>query len=206
MTIKNAAFIIFGFIITSFPLSSYCQTDSSSAFNEKYFFDDNGLSNAKNIFKLNIASAIIGDLSLQYERKLSRRIGIEASVGALLPYYFPENDVLLLKGEPIVNPGLGYSYRLFPKYYLMADAPEGQYNGFLWRRRFYHLDGGNRMTFTDLTFQSGYQFSLSDRLLLDVNLGIGFRFRRYKSFSDPDQDNIDHSLVMPLSLSIGYKF
>ena len=159
------------FVLQLFIINVNAQVDTT---NNAYFFDDGGISNAKNIFKVNVISIINGDLPFYYERVLNKSFGLEVGAGILLPYYIPE-IIPLLSGETIINnPNYGYSIWFQPKYYLLKKAPEYSYMSFQYRRRNYYQNIQS-IVFSDITFGYGTQLFIGKRFLFDYNTGIGYR-------------------------------
>ncbi len=78
---KNLLFIFF--IITT-PF--YSQQNENENQNHKYF-EDGGLSERKNLIKLDLFSILNGDVPFFYERVLSDNVSIEIGAGFQLPFY-----------------------------------------------------------------------------------------------------------------------
>lgn len=173
------------------------QSDSTQ--NNAYYFDDGGVSEAKNLIKLNILSIINGDLPVYYERVLSKSFSIEIGAGILFPYYIPELPQLSSDSHRIENPDYGYSLWIHPKYYLQDQAPELTYFGIQLRRRNYNQDN-ETIIYTDVTLNYGLQLYFGKRFVFDYNIGIGFRFETDKAI---DIRYNTSGLAVPIGIKLG---
>jgi hypothetical protein len=196
-------FFIFIFI---FFVSTSAQSQNTDTNSVAYLMDDGNISNTKNIIKVNFISPIMGDVPFYYERLLGKYIGIEAGVGILLPYYGPEGLGILYEEKEIVDPGLGYSIWVQPKVYFFGKAPEYNYMGFQYRKRHYNLNNGQQIDHIDLTLNFGFQFFITNRLLLDYNIGIGFRQRKYSVYHSANATEGLIGIAMPMNLRLGFVF
>lgn len=158
------------------------------------YFDDGGISESRNIIKLNVLSTVNGDVPFNYERILNDAFSIEVGIGLLLPYYYPEEPQLYYNKVNNTEPGLGYSLMVMPRFYYLHSAPEVFYTGVQWRRRSFYR-GGENIIRNDITVNYGIQFVLGRRILLDGSIGVGFRFKK-GMFSDWADDNIELSLPL----------
>ncbi|RMG83907.1 MAG: hypothetical protein D6707_00145, partial [Bacteroidetes bacterium] len=179
-------------IFFCFSLSNgFAQNDTIQDLSQ--YFDDGKISNSKNIVKINATSIINGDLPVYYERPLTNSFSVELGAGLLLPYYFPEiffpdeTDY-----EPITNSNLGYSLWFFPKIYLFSPS-EFSYVGFMYRRRAYQNE--QTVIYNDFTISSGYQINPVKRLVLDIYLGVGIRFKTQESL---DIKNESIGTIIPI--------
>jgi len=196
---RNPVLVIFSILLfCSYGL--YAQEDSVR--NNAWYFDDGGVSVARNVVKVNVWSVIIGDLPVYYERVLSKSLSIEVGAGILLPYYVPGVPGFFSKKEQTHNPTFGYSFWIHPKYYLQREAPELLYWGFQYRRRSYHQND-QAFILTDFTFNYGLQLILGKRFALDSNIGFGFRFDHDMSSSPLYRIS---GLAVPIGIKIGYIF
>lgn len=174
-------------------------TQSDSIQDNSFYFDDGGISARKNIIKINILSAINGDLPLYYERALSKSFSIEIGAGLLLPYYILELPQIFSTEAEIINPDFGYSLWIHPKYYLQQNAPELNYFGVQIRKRNYNQNN-QTIVYTDVTLNYGLQLILGKRIAFDYNVGIGVRFKREKSTSEK---NVITGIALPIGIKIG---
>lgn len=183
------------------------QTDDAEEDNSSFFDDgNNAIASRKNVLKLDLISTLNGDLSIQYERALSRKFSLEIGVGRILPYYVPELHILI---NPVLltieDPNHGYSLWVQPKFYLLDRAPETYYTGIQLRRRYYNIGSENQIfTHNDLILTVGRQFMhIKKRLAIDFNGGYGLRFRKYKN----DLGDVEKfQLFYQFSLKLGYFF
>ena len=192
---KNRLLILF-FAFSFFQLSA--QTDSIQDIS--YYFDDARVTDAKNIFKINLPSIINGDLPIFYERTFNNSLSFELGVGLLLPYYISEFPDLVRGKTPIENPKSGYSFWICPKYYIQRRAPEYNYIGLQYRRRSYNLEDGQNITYDYFTINLGLQLIFGKRFLFDYSLGGGFRFKKEGKLEDSDFIQV----ACPLMIKLGY--
>lgn len=174
-----------------------------------HLFDDGGMSTAKNVVKLNLATIIIGDVPFSYERIIGERIGIEVGVGKLMNYYNPDLAELSFGNDleeenlQIKGPKGGYSFVIFPKYYYNNKAPLTMYSGLKYRKRNYTFNSKEDIILTDFSFNYGFQFTLIKKLVVDYNMGIGFRWRKDENTAVESEIN---NITLPLAVKIGYLF
>ncbi len=184
----------------------FTQNDSLTNDIDSYF-EDGGIKNAKNVFKINVLSLVNGDLPIFYERAISNVFSIELGVGILLPYYIPEPP-LLIKQIGTNNPPaakdvkIGYSLYINPKIYFSHSAPTGFYIGFQWRHRSYKLPL-KKLVYNDLIFNLGYVFNPKKRFVIEPNFGLGYRFINDKNITATDF--LDHTAFV-FSLKFGGLF
>ena len=164
-----------------------------------YYFDDGGISESKNLVKINVLSIVNGDLPVYYERIIGKSFSIEFGAGILLPYYIPELPQLFLDEPEIENPDFGHSLWIHPKYYIQHEAPELNYLGIQFRRRSYTQDN-QAIIFTDLTFNYGLQLILGKRFVFDYNVGVGFSFKTQKSLNIEKEIS---GVALPIGVKLG---
>lgn len=194
---KQFLFLLF-IIISLYSLELRSQNDSITDIS--YYFDDGGISEAKNIIKINALAIVNGDLPFSLEKTISEAFGIEIGFGILLPYYVPEIPKLLTNDIDIVDPGYGYSLLVNPRFYLQHKAPEFNYWGIQYRRRNYNLNDGN-IIYNNLTINFGLQLSFGKRFLFDYNIGAGIEF---KEGDKTRSSNYISHFAFPISIKLGY--
>lgn len=163
------------------------------------YFDDDGISNARTIVKINVLAIANGDLPLHYERIFGKSFGVEVGLGLLLPYYYPELPRLFTNEGTVDNLGFGHSLWIHPKYYVQGQAPTLNYYGLQFRRRNYSQNDRS-IVYKDIVFTYGFQVDLSGRLMLDLSLGLGFQSIKESLLGD-SADSTD--LVFPIGVKIG---
>ena len=194
---KYIQLIVMIFILLILQYKVIAQNDSIQ--DNAYYFDDGGISESKNLFKINVLSIVNGDLPVYYERILGNSFSIEVGAGILLPYYIPELPNLLSGESEIENPDFGHSLWIHPKYYIQHEAPELNYIGVQFRRRYYNQDD-QPIIYTDLTINFGLQLILGKRFVFDYNLGIGFRYKTQKSIH---MKNEISGVALPIGIKLG---
>ena len=197
--------IFFTFSIWVLLCLSLAKTHAQDTNSLDYYFDDNGISEARFIIKTNLFSVINGDLSIGIETPLSKRFSIEGGLGYQLPYYFSEPGYLLLDQKDFIDisPKNGYSILLQPKYYLLPNYPEMSYISLWYRRRHYNQKNGQSLQNIDLAVTWGVQFFIGAKAMIDFQYGFGLRHNKGlldTSNSHPSK----YTLAMPIALKIGY--
>ena len=99
------------------------------------FFDEGKLPAKPNAIKLGILSAIYGDVSLYLERALTHKLSIEVGGGLLLSHYNPAATPLFFSNELEGDIDRGYSWSIFPRYYIAGGALESYYIGLQYKFR-----------------------------------------------------------------------
>ncbi len=156
--------------------SSFAQDNKSDSLD--YYFDDElGDKKVKGALKVNVAQIIYGDIPVIYEHYIGNRLGLEVSLGYLLPYHIPslfyeKDDADYVKLEGIKG---GYSYFINPKFYFNSNREDSMYAGFRIRKRKFSQSMDRKSTITDCTINIGANYySLSSRWSFDFNIGLGF--------------------------------
>ncbi|MFH2143964.1 MAG: hypothetical protein ABIJ97_16180 [Bacteroidota bacterium] len=190
--------VLISLFVLQLPVNKFlAQNDSIEDIS--YYFDDGGISEGKNIVKLNVLAIINGDLPVSYEKTLTNLFSIEVGVGLLLPYYFPEVPQVFEDETEIENPDFGYSLLVNPKFYLQHKAPELNYLGVQYRRRNYNLID-NTIVYTDITINCGLQLNFAKRFVVDYNVGLGYRFKKGGATNSYNISNV----AIPVSIKLGY--
>ncbi|MCK4662030.1 MAG: hypothetical protein KAT68_04150 [Bacteroidales bacterium] len=197
---QNTHFILILFFLLQLSNTKLLAQNDSLNDISYYLDDDRGISDGRNLVKINFLSIINGDIPVYYERILSKSIGIEVGVGLLLPYYCFEISNLFSEDTKIENPDYGYSLWIQPKYYFQQKAPELNYFGIQLRQRNYNQDN-QTIVFTDLTINLGLQFIIRKRIIFDYNVGVGCRFINEKS---ADINKSFGGLAIPTAFKLGY--
>ncbi len=140
-------------------------------------FDDGGLSQRKNLIKINIVPLFQGELTFNYERILTDHITAEVGLGFQLPYYMPDIGMFLNDGSATIEkPAFSVQWWLFPKYYFQA-APEMGFVGVILRQRKYDTNE-NDYNITDIMYSYGIQMFKGDKMLIEFNIAIGYRLQK----------------------------
>ncbi|MCD4681289.1 MAG: hypothetical protein K8S00_12965, partial [Bacteroidales bacterium] len=140
-----------------------------------------------------------------YERVIDRQMSIEVGIGLLLPYYGYEFPGSISINQVISDPDGGYSIWIHPKYHFIK-AQEGSYFGFQYRRRSYNENGSN-IIYSDYTINFGFQLILGTRYIMDINWGLGYRYKQVPDGFLPWTEEFDKtSLVAPFGIRLGILF
>jgi len=171
------------------------------------YFDDGGIAEKSNFIKMNFASLVAGDLSLSYERKFGKKIGLELSSGFIMPFYIWEFGMLGFESNEssLISPIGGYSYNLQMKYYYFLEntKSDGAFIGFQYRKRNYNQKTYN-FDFNDYYINFGVQYFIATRTLFTYELGLGFRYSNTFRYDDYEEEYVD--IVLPMALKLSYLF
>jgi len=137
------------------------------------FFDEGKLPEKPNAIKLDVLSAIYGDVSLYLERALTNKISIEVGGGVLLSHYNPATTPLFFKNELEGEIDSGFTWSIFPRYYVAGGALDSYYIGAQYKHRNFDMDGRN-ITQESTTFNFGYQWYPETWIMFDIYAGLGF--------------------------------
>ncbi len=200
--------LIFPFLIflSFYSIKSFAQETTPN--DNSYYFDDDGVSEARNLIKFNSIATLSGEVSFSYERILSKTFTVEFRTGLIMPHYIPDYYEVLEYSESVIkNEGIkgGYSIGVQPKIYYFK-APELAYTGLQLRRRVYNLETQS-LTYSDIYIVGGIQKIIMTRMVIDFSTGVGFRLKTFEKINPNDeQSNKELTLVLPLALKIGYIF
>jgi hypothetical protein len=188
---------------------SCCFSQVESDEDLSIYFDDKNSSRIRGIIKVNPLALIPGDLTIEFEQKISGGISIEGGVGYQLPYYVKEWGELWSYDEYIPkNVKSGFSWRVHPRFFYKRNGPEGFYTGPMYRERHYSMEGNKRIIFRDISVNTGYHYIPRKKFTVDVYYGIGFRFKTINYFSGNFWSNDVGlgrlNIVMPIGIKIGY--
>jgi hypothetical protein len=186
------------FTILCFPISLWGQADKES---NAYYLDDNHLSSAKNVIKIDGMALVHGELPFIFERVLARVFSAEAGLGILLPYYIHDFLPLIVHSAPgFSNNQFGHSLWLKAKLY-RDRAPDLDYLDFTFRQRNF-----SNAELTDISLGWGRQVIVGKRLTFDFGIGVGIRLQR--SWGGETAFNSDNSFapIVPLQIKMGYLF
>ncbi len=182
-------------LLLSFLLVNAQQSDKDLG----QYFEDEGISVAKGIWKTDVIAMIHGDWPVIYEHLLSDQFSVEGGIGLLMPYYV--HDFLALafaENRGITNNQLGWSIKLQGKLYT-GDIPDSRYWGFqVYNRSFSDIG------VTELYFTNGKQRFIGKRVLIDYGIGLGIRLQNVRgeqTIFDPD---FGFSPIVPLFIKIGF--
>jgi hypothetical protein len=207
-------------LIISFFIAASAQAQTDSSLYYQYYGGKAPKSNKPTllhgmILKVNLASAICGDIPFTVEKVFGGVFGLELGAGIMPGYYIPENNYLYAGGNPYLASGLsvGYSLYLCPKFYTEAYGPDDSYYGGLFRIRHYNLSNGGNVQYMDIAFNSGTQILIADHITFEYNYGLGVRLRKETdalgqviSTNGTTTGNIFDGLITPIGVKIGYMF
>lgn len=170
-----------------------------------YYFDDGGISNAKNVFKTNLLGLAFGELSVHYERVLLDWLTVEGGVGLMLPYFVPSLSEAWLEDRHVAGTrNVGYSLYLSPKFYWMGEAPELSYFGFEVSTQKYEMNGVEE-NFLDIVTIYGFQMVVGKRVVLEYLLGVGVRMDKIDDRNGYESRRREVvGIAMPIRLKFGF--
>lgn len=168
------------------------------------------------IIKVNLASAICGDIPITVEKVIGGVFGLEIGGGVIPGWYVPENNYLYAGGNPYLATPLsvGYSIYACPKFYTESYGPDDSYYGGMFRIRHYNLQNGDNVQYMDIAFNSGTQIILADHITVEYNYGLGIRMRKQTDAAGNVTStngtgatgNIFDGLITPIGIKVGYMF
>ena len=189
-------------LLVCLPDSLFSQVNNKDSLSN--YLDDNGISTAKNIVKVNLLSIVNGDLPVYYENILSGSITYELGAGILLPYYVPELPEIFSKDDKeVTNVKSGYSLRFDVRFYYFSIAPEGIFGFVNVRRKHFYIRNDNPFNFTAFSMGMGIQQFISKRIMIDFTIGRGIQIIKHLNLS---KDSKYTEYLTPLTLKIGYLF
>ena len=192
--IASAIFILFGF--TSAFKAFAQKTDQTEDI--AHYFNDNGTSERKFIVKFGALSAFGGDAPLLVEFPINKHISLEAGAGVLLTSYIPPfPGRAMLDFSKIDRKNGGYSLWLHPKHYYKQSYPESFYQGILIRKRSFEEDN-TQIDYTDLLLNSGVQYLIRGRFVIDLQYGLGLRLPQNAA-----AERHSENFLMTLNLHLG---
>lgn len=173
--------------------------------------DDGGISNAKNLLKLNLVQPLAGDFSLAFERQLSKKFTLQANIGKVLPFYLIDLSGLynrIALSDPrqdLSNLTGGFSFGLTPKYFLRGLAPEYYYLALDYQYRRYNRTANYDLVFTDYQFLSGFSQFFGTRFVLEFYVGLGIRQFKYEAKPGNRDLSVLNRIIpnLPLGLRVG---
>jgi len=190
---KLSVFIIAIFAFSIFGINLQAQEDLDAEVAKS--FDDSGLSHKRSLIKIDPLSMIAGDFHVSFEQFVGRKYVIEVGLGVLL-FHGPEFTSLVSESLSLNNPGIGYSYFIYPKFNFENYGPESFTIGFQYRKRVYNQDP-NPVHISDFTLQSSFQWYAGKRSMFALDAGVGFRVR---------QEDLVKTKPLGLAAPIAFKF
>jgi len=185
---------------------SFAQDNKSDSLD--YYFDDGVGEKVRGALKVNVAQIIYGDIPIVYEHYIGNRLGLEVSLGYLLPYHIPslfyeKDDADYAKLEGLKG---GYSYFINPKFYFTSNRNDSMYAGFRIRKRKFSQSMDRESTITDCTTNIGANYySINSRWSFDFNIALGFSTIRTNYLINPDIPEYEYfQLITPINFNITY--
>ena len=188
----------------TFSFQSYAQPEDVST-----YFNDDGISNSKNIIKIGVLGLVRGDAHILYERILNKGLGVEIGFGIMMPYYVPEFSEAFDQSQIVRQPDGGTtSKRAQLRFYLARDAPEGTFSIIDYRNQRYKFDNGeSEATYTYYGLGYGKSRSIDSRLFMEYSATASARLSEVKGkatfgFGGPIKET-DFSIIFAFKL--GYR-
>lgn len=176
------------------------------------YFDDGGIVNRKNVVSLNMVSTYRGNPSIHYERALGELFACDVSFGIITHNFtsgFFEQNYSIMP-DTVLS---GYSYSVNPRFYIPVyftfleyffshndSYLTGYFWGFYYRNRQFEIPN-DQLKFNEYFFHNGIQISVTERIMLELQYGIGYAYLKeiQSNKSDYDVGQLFHG-------KIGYKF
>ncbi len=168
----------------------------------------------KFLIKTNPTTMISGDFPLYGEIRVSRKLSVEAGAGLQSRYFVKELVYIVYGKDPFAIKGTdeeleatgGYSFRVFPKYFIWGDNLQGFAIGPFWRTRQYNIAGlDNKVHFSDLCLMFSQQAKLTRQpMYFEYYIGFG---QRTLTFPDNISSEMNkRHFTMPWGVKVGYGF
>lgn len=189
-------FITLLFIIGWSSSGIYAQSKEIST-----FFDNEKMSQSKNIVKTNIESFVHKEIPIYWEHRFSDRNSWEIGVGYLLPYYRFWLIPQLREYPDYYYAGNGLSLSTQLKFYLKDRA----------KLPYYHIQIRKKITYavnaTEFMTGFGKQWLLGDHLKIDADISLGLVKQNAKRLNAAIYDtDAPFGIFIPIQLKAGYLF
>ncbi len=163
------------------------------------YFDDDGISNRSKLIKIGF-DPVNGEFPVMFEHTLTKRFTMEWGAG---PVSLKKQTKRYAEEPlPIAASGLGFTAWTSIKFYLKGDY-EKWHIGFQPKITFM-----SDKRFTDIVFfNAGYQVVLKNRVVIDLEAGMGVRSFKYTTMygAIPYTDR-DTRFFFPVLFKTGYLF
>jgi hypothetical protein len=157
-----------------------------------------------NLVKMNVISALAGDIGLSYERQIAGKFSGEAGLGVTVKNFSQGmlvNFMELKEGyfDPKISRqyGLGPSFMIAAKYYPSGAmdefyfAPEFKFKKYNSSATVQNQRGTfeEHLTLSDFKLTVGYLDYIEDNIILEYNVGLGVRQRNQSMLKYVENDN-----------------
>ena len=162
----------------------------------------------KNSFKLSVLPIFIGEVNLNYERILTKKLAGEISLGFVTDNYllnFLSETKSASANKILIGPSAGFLFKYYP--FIAGDELyidlEFKYRRY---RKLYSQDAGT-VQFNEFTERYiprigvGYHHFLDEKLFFDISGNLGLIFQNTLQFS-----NVDLDQTIKLNFGLGLKF
>jgi len=184
-------------------LSVVGQSDTLKAADSSYF-NDGDLSLRTYVLKIELLPAIVGAVKVNVERKIGELFAAEVGVGIVFPGYLDVNDWIMNpeRQENVLETGGGF--QLACRYYFRPQAMNYYYGGLVLEYRHFGIKNSSlRFLSSDIQLVLGRQIYITNRLVVDLNGGIGTRYDAWgKSIVNTEGADLT-SIILGGSLKIG---
>jgi hypothetical protein len=173
------------------------------------YFDDNGLGNPRNVFKLDILQTLGGDVTIGYERFISDAFSLEVAGGFLLGRgVSPVFQSIDGNGEFFESRDGGYKIVITPLFHPSQDVFSGAvYGAQFFTRSVNGLEIGDSTVDrqdTYIAYYQGYRFEIGTRFSLEAAFTAGLLVSEFEG-NTPNNDFLEGSdFNMSLSLKLGF--
>lgn len=195
--------------LLSIALLFICITSYAQDENVEKYFDDGGLGNLQNAFKIDILPSAGGDVTFIYERFLSDFWSVEAGGGFLLGYGVNPFIPALASEEPLYNRSGGYKVVFSGLYHPNKDRLDGYVYGITgYYRSMNNVEMNNRVISnradTYIGYYCGRRYDLGVTTSLEIGLSIGPLFYSDDSIEIHNSlfDNTEVNFTLSLKLAL----
>ncbi|MCZ4407278.1 hypothetical protein O3Q51_00550 [Cryomorphaceae bacterium 1068] len=188
------------------PFLAFTQSDVSK------YFDDGGMSNLKNAYKIDLMQSVGGDLTFAYERFIWDVFSIEVGAAVLLKSSVVPFNALLDGSDFTEKRDGGYKFIITP----MLHPYEDPMNSLVYGMQFFvrqgrGIESGNpelgkydrRDTY--IAYYQGYRLELADRFSGELAFTLGALFAETPDLNVPVSSFLDKATFnMTVSLKLSF--
>jgi hypothetical protein len=148
------------------------------------YFNDGGIGNPRNAFKVDILQAVAGDVTFHYERFLHDVFSMEVGVGFLRGKYIPPMMELFEANQLYSERDGGFKFVITPMFHPYEDTRQGLIYGLQFfvreNKNILAERAGEPYTYdrkdTYFGYYQGYRFEIGDYMSMELAFSAGFIF------------------------------
>ncbi|MEI6575732.1 MAG: hypothetical protein WCO63_06085 [Bacteroidota bacterium] len=200
---RLSVFLMLSLFVLAF--SGLCKAQDSVSLTP-WYFDDGGISKAKNMVTIDLWQTFRGEYAITYERRYWKYLGTEISAGLLSKQYHFYSPIGIFDTEwyntDFHPASTGWSLGIAEKIYFSED-----HSGVFWLLSARHLQFQEAQT-NDFAMGGGYQFVIGNRFAVELGASIGIRYQKSLNLTSHILVDYDDKLIpiVPLTIKIGYLY